>query len=122
MASAGMRESEQPEMKISIKLVHLCPVDNLHWRELPLHKGSKALRTCHVMEGKRKTAPLTNPQILRTLPSTQILKELRMLPLHLSNPLLVVLEDAIMALLEILAHLLRLLLVEVQVRHSACAS
>jgi hypothetical protein len=53
---------------------------------------------------------LTNPQILRRLTRTQIFEELRVLSPHLLSPLLVVLEDAIMALLQVLAHLLRFFL------------
>jgi len=56
----------------------------------------------------------TNPQILRRLSRAQIRKELWLLLLHLLGPLLVVLEDAIMALLEVLADLFRSL----RVRHS----
>jgi hypothetical protein len=52
---------------------------------------------------------LTNPKILRTLARAQIRKEARIFLLHLGCPFLVVVEDAIMALLKVLAHLLDLL-------------
>lgn len=52
-------------------------------------------------DGKR-----TDPEILRALSRAQLLEELGMLLLLLVGPLLVVLEDAVMALLQVLAHTL----------------
>ena len=55
---------------------------------------------------------LTNPQILGALSGIQSLEEGRVFRLLLLGPFLVVLEDAVMALLEILLDLLWGLLVE----------
>lgn len=52
-------------------------------------------------DGKR-----TDPEILRALSRAQLLEELGVLLLLLVGPLLVVLEDAVMALLQVLAHTL----------------
>ena len=49
---------------------------------------------------------LTNPQVLWALASAEAGEELWVLGLHLIGPSLVVLEDAVVGLLEVLAHLL----------------
>jgi hypothetical protein len=59
--------------------------------------------------GVKGEIKLTNPEILRGLARRQIGEELGLLRLHLVGPLLVVLKDAVVALLEVLAHLLLLL-------------
>jgi hypothetical protein len=49
---------------------------------------------------------LTNPEVLRALASAEAVEELGVLGLHLIGPFLVVLENAVVGLLEVLAHLL----------------
>src|SRR5690242_724895 len=82
-ASAGMRESEQPVYTM-------------------ISSNPAEYPSCSEVANR-----LTDPEVVRRLASTQVLEELGLLLRHLLGPLLVVLEDAVMALLEVLLDLLR---------------